>query len=101
MASGNVKKKFFCPDYSKMSAIKSSPYTVQDNGFVYLSITFGWTPCGISINNTTVLSGQIVNTDSYPISISGVFPVAKGDIVKSVINNTSVNSATIRFIPYR
>lgn len=101
MSTGTINTGYkpYIPDYTS-AILVTAPYTVPRDGFIRISLTGAWTPCNAFINSQIIMSVQIANTDNYPISSAGLFPVKKGDVVTINTNGGSYNSGKLVFMDH-
>ena len=97
MASSIIRNEHIAPDYRRFSDVET-PFTATEDGYISFSLTGTWTPCLGKINTFPVASVQIVNTNSYPMSVQfPPVPIFKGDVCIIDTQNATGNSGYMRF----
>lgn len=74
--------------------------TITNDGWILIELTGAWTPCRATINGINVAAAQVTASNMTMASI-GIYPVKKGDVVASALNNDSSNVVTVKFLPYK
>lgn len=74
--------------------------TITNDGWILIELTGAWTPCRATINGINVAAAQVTASNMIMSSI-GIYPVKKGDVVASALNNDSSNVVTVKFLPYK
>lgn len=70
------------PNYGKvLGTYTNQTFTAPKNCWAKVQITSGWNNSTLSVNGNDVLIQQMQNTSSYPIKVSTMIPLKKGDVV--------------------
>lgn len=70
------------PDYGKvLGTYTNQTFTAPQNCWAKVQITSGWNNSTLSVNGNGILIQQMQNTSAYPIKVSTMIPLKKGDVV--------------------
>lgn len=70
------------PNYGKiLGTYTNQTFTAPQNCWAKVQITSGWNNSTLSVNGNGVLIQQMQNTSAYPIKVSTMIPLKKGDVV--------------------
>ena len=82
------------PNYNdKIGYYSGTGFTAPQNCWAIVESISGWTNTTFSVNGVGVITQQIRNTDSYPIRVTVLIPLKKGDVV-TMSASTSINSVS-------
>lgn len=70
------------PNYGKvLGTYTNQTFTAPQNCWAKVQITSGWNNSTLSVNGNGILIQQMQNTSAYPIKVSTMIPLKKGDVV--------------------